>query len=258
MKRQIIVCAAVLALGLGAVTTAQAQYGPAYPRIYQPGLAPHRVIAIVRSTGMTPLSPPIRRGPNYVVIASDQRTGGRMRVVVNGYNGMIVRVRPVVAMRPYPRPYGAVAADPYAPRPRIAIARPREIKDPPPGVYGADPNGPRASADDGLTPLPPRSVPRARVATAPNSEVPPAAVPHAVAPRALAVRPPQTPLPRPRPAIASNDETTATVPTAANPPAAVPAQKGAWPVPEKPAENAPTVGEPRSDELKLVPVAPLD
>lgn len=255
MKKQLAFCATFLALGIGAVTAAHAQYGPAYPSVYAPGLPPHHVIAIVRSNGMTPLTRPVRRGPNYVVIASD-RAGAQVRVVVDAFDGAIVRVRPVVAMR---RPYGpAVAADPYAPRPRVAIARP-EMRDPPPAVYGADPYGPRARADDGLAPLPPRSVPNARVATAPNGAAPPATAPHAVAPHALAAQPQRTPLPRPRPAIASND-TTGTVPAAADPPAAAKAEPPAataetkaWPVPASPAESAP-----KSGELKMIPVAPLD
>ena len=234
MKKQIVFCAAFVALGFGVVTTAHAQYGPAYPRVYAPGVPPHHVVEIVRSAGMTPLTRPVRRGPNYVVIASD-RSGAQMRVVVDGYNGMIVRVRPVAVMRPY----APVVADPYAPRPRVAIA-PREIKDPPPIVYDADPYGPRARIDDGLTP--PRSVPNPGVANMPN----------VIAPHALAAHPPQTPLPRPRPSIASN-ETTGTTPTPSAPPTVKPVDEGAWPVPAKPAASAPKTGE-----LKMIPVAPLD
>lgn len=243
MKKQIAFCAALVALGFGAVTTAHAQYGPAYPRVYAPGVPPHHVTAIVRSAGMTPLTPPVRRGPNYVVIASD-RSGAQVRVVVDGYNGMIVRVRPVAVIRPYGRPYAPVVADSYAPRPRVAIA-PRGIKGPPPTVYGVDPYGPSARIDDGLTP--PRSVPNARVANVPNANTP-----HIAAPHALAAHPQRTPLPRPRPAVAAN-EATGSIPAASDPPAAKPAETEAWPVPAKPAASAP-----KSGELKMVPVAPLD
>ena len=188
---------------------------------------------------MTPLSRPVRRGPNYVVIAGDA-SGGQVRVVVDAFDGAIVRVRPVVAMQPYRRSYGAVVGDPYAPRPRVAIAPPHEIKDPPPVVYGADPYGPRARVDGGPAPLPPRSVPNARIATAPNAAMPHTVTPSATAaPHALAAQPPRTPLPRPRPTVASN-ETTGTTPSA--PPAVQPVGEGSWPVPAKPAASEPKSG----------------
>lgn len=239
MQKQLAFCLTALALGVSAVNTAHAQYF--YPRVYQPGVPPHRVIAIVRSTGMTPVSRPIRRGPNYVVIASD-RTGAQMRVVVDAFDGMIVRVRPVVAMAPYRAPYGAGVVDPYAPRPRVAIVPP-EAQDPAVD-YGVEPYPHRARVEG---PVPPRNIPR--VATAPT----------AAAPHALASRPPQTPLPRPRPALASNDatDTTGTTAEPTTPPSVKPVGQGSWPVPTKSAQSEAKSAAP-AGELKLVPVAPLN
>jgi hypothetical protein len=266
LKKQLTFGAALLALSLGVLSTAHAQYGPAYPRAYAPGLAPHHVVAIVRSTGMVPLMRPVRRGPNYVVVATD-RTGAQMRVLVNAFDGAIVRVRPLVAMQPRGA-YGRGVADPYAPRPR-AIVPPRAIKDAPPVVHGAAPYDSRAVGEDAAVPLPPRSVPSARVANAPSAAVPPAAAAHSApppvaappsAPHTLAAHPKPTPLPRPRPAVASNDVgATAPAPVAATPepPAAKPEETEAWPVPTKPAGSETKPGE-IPDQLKLVPVAPLD
>lgn len=262
MKNQITFYAALLVLGLGAAGTAQAQYGPAYPRLYERGVPPSRAIAVVRAAGMTPVSPVMRRGPNYVVIAA-HRGGGRVRVVVNGYNGMIMRVRPVVAMRPY----GPVVADaPYVPRPRAAVGP--EIKDPPPpAAYGVPPDHapepyhPRARADVGVYPVPPRNIPNARIATAPDV-APNVAAPNSpmapAAPHTLASHPPQTPLPRPRPSVASNETSAAPPAEASPPPAAKPAEATAAKPPEAAAWPKPVPSDPKSGELKMVPVAPLD
>jgi hypothetical protein len=245
VKQQVTLCAALVALGLGAATAAHAQYAPIGPRAYAPGLPPFEIMRIVRAAGLAPLSQPVRRGPGYVLIARD-RAGTQLRVVVDAYAGQIVRARPiVVAMRPYApvyvRPYGAPVAAPYPPAvavspyaPRIAAVPPREIKDPPPVVY-AHPPGAEIDAD-GLPPVPRHAVPNARIATAPSAT--------------LAARPavqPRTPLPRPRPSVAENESTDVTTPA----PAPAPAEA-------KPEPASGTKAAPKDGELKLVPVAPLE
>jgi hypothetical protein len=252
LQKQFIVGAALMALGLGAVGTAHAQYVSLYPHVYRPGVPPQQIVAAVRAAGLQPVSPLMRRGPNYVVIATD-RTGGQVRVVVNGYNGMIVRVRPMLAMRP--APYGPVAMSPYAPR--VAAVPPEAIDAPPPAAYGgvAPPRGPTES----LAPMPPNSVPNPHVANVPNP--PNSVAPHTLASQpahTLAAEPPRTPLPRPRPAVASNEApaaTAATPATSAAPPSVKPVGEGSWPVPGKPEGKS----EPQTPgDLKMVPVTPLD
>ena len=157
MKQQFTLCATLLALGIGGIGTASAQpyyyvgpRPPAYvgPRMYGPGLPPHEIIAIVRAAGLVPLTQPVRRGPRAYVLVAAGRAGEQVRVVVDAYAGDILRVNPVVAMRPYGAP---VAAYPYDPRPRGALVQreiapvQREIKDPPPGTYP-----PSARFDNGL------------------------------------------------------------------------------------------------------------
>ena len=65
-----------------------------------------REITIVRSTGLIPVSRPIRRGPNYIVIATD-RSGGQVRVLVDAHYGDVRRIHPVMA--PYPNAWAAAA-----------------------------------------------------------------------------------------------------------------------------------------------------
>jgi hypothetical protein len=163
LKQNIILCGALLALGLGTITTASAQYyvGPriyeAAPRIYDPGVPPSEVMAIVRSAGLAPSSRPVRRGGAYVLTATS-RGGSQVRVVVDAYEGDILRVSPLYAAG---RDEG----------PRI--------------TYGRDPR-----FDGGVPPVPPRSVPNAHLAN-----VPPATGP-------VEVKPQHAPLPRPRPSVA--------------------------------------------------------
>jgi hypothetical protein len=246
LTNNLTIGATLLALGLGGIGTASAQ--PVYvgPRVYEPGLPPYEIVAIIRSAGLAPLTRPVRRGQDYVVIAG-ARNGGQMRVVVDAYEGDILRVTPVAA----PQPYGAPSAYPYErqyepryeprydPRSRLAPIGP-EIKDPPPGSYPRGAYGP-SSRYDGVPPVPPRNVPNARLANAP----PVATLPHP------AVKPAHPPLPRSRPSVAASQ--TAPAQTAvAPPPAAAPVQQPqAAPTPPK--ESAP-----KTETQQLVPVAPLE
>ena len=118
MKQTIAICAGVLALGLAGAQPATAQLVyPGYP-VYPayPGfavIAPPEVVAIVRSNGMKPLTPPMRRGPVYLLHALDPN-GQEVRVVVNARSGRVIAVRPTFGPRyaavapPYGRPPSGV------------------------------------------------------------------------------------------------------------------------------------------------------
>jgi hypothetical protein len=234
LTNKLTIGATLLALGLGGMGTANAQPIYVAPRMYEPSLPPYEVVAIVRSAGLAPLTRPVRRGADYVLVAGT-RNGAQMRVVVDAYEGDILRVTPIGAMRPY----GAPTAYPYDPRARMAPVGP-EIKDPPRGTYRQGAYGPSARYD-GVPPIPPRAIPSARVANAP-----PAVTPHA------AVKPSQPPLPRARPGVAANQASAPATPVAP-PSAAAPAQPQAVPAapPQEPSA-------PKTDSPTLVPVAPLE
>jgi hypothetical protein len=205
----------VLALAAGA----QAQ--PAYvgPRAYQPAVPPYEVDAIVRSAGLVPLAPPARRGSAYVLAATD-RYGRHVRVVVDAEVGEIISVRPMLAAAPYGAPVHGAPSVVYVPR-----------GDPPP-------------------PVPPRSVPSARLAG-----VPPVASPaDPMTTGAIPPAPPsaRTPLPRPRPVVAAA-EAPAARPTAPEAPVPLPAVSA----PTR-AETAPQPAPAKPAAPNLVPVAPLD
>jgi hypothetical protein len=80
LKPYLTLCAALAALGVGGIATADAQSyyyyraprPPAYvgPRMYAPGLPAREILAIVRASGLRPLSQPVRRGPRaYTLVA---------------------------------------------------------------------------------------------------------------------------------------------------------------------------------------------
>ncbi|MBX9774871.1 MAG: hypothetical protein K2Y71_10725, partial [Xanthobacteraceae bacterium] len=151
MKHKIALCAGLTALGVAGTTAtlvqAQTVYGEPPPAavepMAQPGLPPSEVLAIVRTSGLRPLTQPARRGPHWEVLASDNM-GGQLRVVVSAQNGRIVHASPAhdprfayAPARPRglvpnvppehaamaPPPYGAPPPDlrtPTAPPPRTA------------------------------------------------------------------------------------------------------------------------------------------
>jgi hypothetical protein len=205
LKQNMILCGALLALGLGTITTANAQYYvgqriyEAAPRIYDPGVPPSEVMAIVRSAGLAPLSRPVRRGGAYVLTAAS-RGGNQVRVVVDAYEGDILRVSPLYAAG---RDEG----------PRI--------------TYERDPR-----FDGGVPPVPPRSVPGAHLAN-----VPPATGP-------VELKPQHAPLPRPRPSVAvAAPAPDPAVPAAASVPTPVPTEavSAAPPAEVAPKPQAPTM-----------------
>jgi hypothetical protein len=213
LKKQLAICAVLLLLDFGTVATAGAQAvyaGPGF--LPDPALPPYEIMSIVRSTGLAPLTRPMRRGPYYVLVAVD-RVGRQMRVVVDAQLGDIVNLRP------------ALAADSYGPE----VGRPTGS----PGVAAALPDTAGAvashpSGDMALPPTPPRSIPNVRAGVnAPNPAPSPTRV--AVAEPAL---PPPPPLPRPRPKVALIEAPApAPADAPAGPPTAKPPAAAAAPAP---------------------------
>lgn len=96
-------------------------------------LPPHEIVTILRSTGFNPLDRPVRRGPNYVLRATDE--GGEMvRVVVDARGGEVLSVTPLATAARGPLPPGT-RMGPYEPMPPGYI--PPDYG--PPGVYQAGP-----------------------------------------------------------------------------------------------------------------------
>ena len=60
----------------------------------RPALSPRAIAQMLLSQGFSPLSPPIRRGPAYVVAVIDPN-GDDGRVTVDASSGRIVRFRPI-------------------------------------------------------------------------------------------------------------------------------------------------------------------
>jgi hypothetical protein len=194
--RKHLAVAGLLLLAFASADTTRAQL--IYPPAPMPdaALPPYEVMSIVRSTGLTPMTRPMRRGPYYVLVAVD-RFGRQLRVVVDAQLGDVVNLRPAFAAygpNGLP-PVGAPAPDPGPAMPPNA-ARPNPdnaLASPPPRPPAAHTLG-----DIGSAPPPARSVPEAH---APN-------VVSSVAPPRLAVAEPTSPssppLPRPRPKITAN------------------------------------------------------
>jgi hypothetical protein len=218
LKTKIALCAGLLAFGLSASERVLAQPvplyypGAVYPG-YAPGLPPHEIITIVRSTGLEPLSGPMRRGPIYAVRAVD-RAGQQVRVIVDARLGRVVRIVPlpgarfaaqVVVPPPYGRPPAGVAVVPdgYGPNSRIAAL--------PPGADGLPAPGPGPAG----VPSAPGRAPA--VGAAPGY---PAAV--GAAPRPAAQAGPPLPRPRPKLAATATDSSASTSVTGAAPQAAGP------------------------------------
>jgi hypothetical protein len=173
LKKQLAICAGLWLLGFGAAGSAGAQAVYVGPELSDPALPPYEIMSIVRSTGLTPLTRPMRRGPYYVLVAVD-RVGRQMRVVVDAQLGDIVNLRP------------ALAIGSYGPEVGRAVALPGPAAPPP---------------DTAQAPTPPRSIPNTRAVNA----APPAAPPAARVAVAEPALPPPPPLPRPRPKLALND-----------------------------------------------------
>ena len=256
MKYRIAICGlGLMALGVATATSAQAQgcyYGPPRfhggppPMMHDAIVPENEVLMLVRAQGLTPLTRPARRGPRYVLLASD-RMGGQLRVVISAFDGRIIRVAPAhdprFAHHPS-RPPALVPVPPQhhgAPQPRYSAVPGPDVKDPPPVA-----RAPRQAAPRQVAPPPVAGSPNdQQLASAPaTTESPPR-------------RPARTPLPRPRPATASNETAPAqTVPAQAA------AEAGAQPPPpaarpQQPASPAPTAAQSKTP-APMVPVAPLE
>jgi hypothetical protein len=169
---RITLCASVIALAINAAgADAQPAPPPVYPGVPYPGYAlavpPYEVVAIVRSTGLEPLTRPWRNGPAYVLRAVDP-AGVEVRVVVDARIGRIVQVVPLgphygAMPPPHGRPYGRVGTVPdgYGPSSRIA-ALPPGADAPPPARAPAAAAAPHPSAQAAPPPLP---RPRPKMAT---------------------------------------------------------------------------------------------
>ncbi|HLH95519.1 MAG TPA: hypothetical protein VKW08_10430 [Xanthobacteraceae bacterium] len=226
MKKQIAVCAGLL-LGIGSV---QAQAIYAGPGPFEPSavLPPYEIMSIVRSTGLAPLTRPMRRGSYYVLVAVD-RVGRQMRVVVDAQLGDIVNMRPATAAGPFGAEPGRLSPVPGAPPPDAAAAT---------GAYGAHPGADNGTGNSSPGTAPPRSAanPHAAGPAAPVSASSPVAQPQtrmAVGEPAL---PPPPPLPRPRPKLALNEAP----PVAAVPPPAPAAAKAPAAVTSEPSQVPPS------------------
>jgi hypothetical protein len=246
LKKQLAIWAGLALLGFGTVATAGAQAiysGPGYagPGPSDPALPPYEIMSIVRSTGLAPLTRPMRRGQYYVLVAVD-RVGRQMRVVVDAQLGDIVNLRPALAGGSYGPELGRPIGPPgmAAVPPDVAGANAAYAPHPGGDLYGAHPSAaPHPGPETGLAP--PRPIPNARTATAPGAPAANAA-PNVTAPNdpapstRVAVAepglPPAPPLPRPRPKLALNEAPAAApVDGPAGPPAAKPAAPAATPSP---------------------------
>ena len=253
-------CVGMTALVVAGTSSAQAQrgYGEPPPRVYdgpppavaEGGLPPSEILMFVRASGLRPLTQPERRGPRYVLLASDNM-GGQLRVTVSAHNGRIIHAEPAHDPR--------FAYHPVRPRGLIPTAPPQHQAAMPPSYPAPDLREP--------TPPLPRT---ARTTAAPQqSPAPPAKQDHRLASPpdttgSVPSRPARTPLPRPRPVIAAN-ETSANAVTPAPAPQA--AQRETSPEAEtsaaaaaRPAAPAPSAAPATKPpaETQMVPVAPLD
>jgi hypothetical protein len=197
--------------------------GPGYadPRATDPALPPYEIMSIVRSTGLAPLTRPMRRGRYYILVAVD-RVGRQMRVVVDAQLGDVVNMRPAMAAGPY-GPEVAGSYDPELARPNGGPGGAPVYPDAATGTTGA--YGRYSSGEGAPPPTPPRAIPDVRTSDvrAPDVRTPDVRAPDARIPSFRAANvpnvapppnrllvpepalPPPPPLPRPRPKIVLNE-----------------------------------------------------
>jgi hypothetical protein len=226
LKQTYAIYAGLVAIGLACAEPAAAQL-LAYPPAGN--MPPHEVVTLVRSTGLEPVSRPVRRGPAYVLHAVNP-AGREVRVIVDARLRRIARVVMLGPARaaaadapPLPAPYG---------RPPAGIAGVPDGNGPgarvgglPPDVDDAEPYGPAAGQQPYGQVASVGAVPVARTRTPAVS----------AAPTTAQASPP--PLPRPRPKLAAA-EPAAQVPVAAAPTVApVPAATGSTVQPAGPAQS---------------------
>ena len=209
MKTRLAIC-----LAFAAISTAILPVSASAQAV----LPPYEITTSVRSMGLAPISPPVRRGARYVLRAIDRR-GVEVTVAADALSGRILFVRPlgygggpVYAERVYPRAY------------------PEEFVRPPRGTeWQRSYEQRRGPEQQGNYERPPRNVPEPSVIYAPRDN---ANAPQAPAPVPSAAKPPAPKVaakPAARPAAAAestaskeqSDATTGT--TASQPPKENPA-----------------------------------
>ena len=190
LHQKIALCVGVLALSLTASGSVSAQPTPTpyYPGAARPGTAvlpPYEILAILRSTGLEPLSRPWRHGPWVYTLRAVNSSGREVKVIVDARTGRVLHVLPVLVQRyVLPPSYGR----------------------PPPGQIANVPDG--YGANSRIAAKPP-SVEGPPVRGLPAGALPAVPVP-AAAPRPTAQAGPP-PLPRPRPKLAAAESTPATI-----------------------------------------------
>ena len=123
-------CVGMAALAVAASAQAQMVYVEPPPRVYggppaaaEGGLPASEILMVVRASGLRPLTQPERRGPRYVLLASDNM-GGQLRVLVSAHDGRIIHAEPAHDPR--------FAYHPVRPRGLIPVAPPQHAAMPPP------------------------------------------------------------------------------------------------------------------------------
>src|SRR5262249_47942128 len=111
-----------LLVGLAATAASAQQIVPIYPVIPPPALAlpPSEIYALVRSTGLEPLGPPLRHGPTYGLRAVDPVAGQEVHVVVDARLGRVVRIMPILS----PGLPGSAVPPPHVRLPGVVAAIP--------------------------------------------------------------------------------------------------------------------------------------
>jgi len=204
----------MLIFGLAEIAPALAQSVPPPDRARRM-VAPDEVLTMLRSTELTPLERPTRRGVTYALRAVDA-DGDQVRVIVDARTGAILTVTPIersdlagpglrrpqepdgyVGPGPAPRSAPSVFYEPnaptYRPRPPGAVPGapvagvPRDDDAAPPQIMTPEPGS-------GVLPPPPERFPQ-RVAPGPEPKAKPAPPRRTVS----AAPPKSPPLPKPRP-----------------------------------------------------------
>jgi hypothetical protein len=172
VKRQSIY-AALAVLALATPAAAQNYPAQAYPA---GGLAPREVFSILRSTGLDPLGPPMRRGPNYVLRAVDENDR-EVRVVVNARSGDVLSVTPVQIASRMPPTRGGVTMGPYERMPPGYVPSDADRSAPPagyrPGAPVADDEDDEVGYNNPNVPRPPGQMPGAQPPSRSSNAAPP-------------------------------------------------------------------------------------
>lgn len=273
MKRSFILATLAVASSIGFAGGAQAQ---GFAADLMP---PYEVSAIITSMGMRPIGRPAWRAGRYIVAAVD-RNGREVNVVLDARDGQVIAVRPMAGYGPQQQ-YGY---DPrYAPPPPPGYPRsgpaPYDPRFGPTQSPGATPGAPPPSDGDdeffdndrqqGSLPRPP-GAPRSATAAA-QRDLSTGSVPRRVS--SLAPKDPSardaTPMPRPRPALATANDQKAgdpkpnvpqPVPAAAapqnaeKPVAGAPDRRAGKPQPEAAAKDAPKApaADPARKDVRVI------